>query len=67
VSELARVLRLGGSLVVATHRWAIERSGPADCWVEAITGLLTKCGIDNSVRQQKFRSGPAIVIHGTRV
>jgi SAM-dependent methyltransferase len=29
-SEVARVLRPGGSVVVVTHRWAFERSRPTE-------------------------------------
>ena len=65
LAEIARATRDGGSLVLLTHRWAVERTGPADAWVARIRDLLAGHGVETTATTKPFRSGPGIVIVGS--
>jgi len=65
LGEVARVLRPGGSAVVLTHRWAIERAQPTDRWIAVVTDVLAHHGIVTTVSTRRFRSGQGIIIAGS--
>jgi ubiquinone/menaquinone biosynthesis C-methylase UbiE len=63
VSEVARVLRPGATLVTVTHTWAIEKSMPVERWIGIASDLLTASGLhDVTHRTQAFRSGGGLVL-----
>jgi ubiquinone/menaquinone biosynthesis C-methylase UbiE len=63
VREVARVLRPGGTLVTATHCWAIARIMPVAQWIAEATVLLAECGLgDVTHHTQSFRSGDGLVL-----
>ena len=65
VGEVARVLPPQGSVVIITHRWAIERSTPVDEWIAAVTDLLRARGVTTAVERRRYRSGEAVAMCGT--
>ena len=66
LAEVARVLRAHGSLVMITHRWAIERRCSPDAWVTDVAQCLALHGIETASSTKPFRSGPGIVVTARR-
>ena len=66
VREVARVTRPGGSLVIITHAWAIEKTSPVPEWIERMSSLLEERGwLAISSRFKKFRSGRGLIFRAT--
>jgi ubiquinone/menaquinone biosynthesis C-methylase UbiE len=63
VREVGRVLAPGGTLVVLTHTWAIEKQARVAEWTAAFSALLRMNGLsDITTRTETFRSGPGLLL-----